>query len=463
MRTLSPRTRGVERWGAALAGVVALLAASPACVHQGSGLAGTDGGKVVPGESFTLTEQAEVVAVLTAACAGCAWGEKGREAAVLALRVDGRYAQDVPLVQGRGPAVYRVQLGTLDAGQHTLDAHVDPASASGARGVTADVAFERVPHGSPEHIALAHAPILHQRANAVGRFTDVPLLMYYEVEPLPAGRRLRYTVIFSNEDGGTPPDRLMATWGRVTDIELVYAVDLDAAGAIVRDVFQGPDHEMVPFSGRREGRHPLLWVVTDNNMVSDRGRTWRRHRPAPQRFDLTGVSRETVMDAHPWTYRVMSEEVRREGRVGEGARPGSERIPDPRRFAFVEACGEVHDAQVAFDVAVREGGRPAWVASDAANPRFRVARSGCFRAAVALPREAPSAAVEAIRWRAHTRPPGKGEAALPPGAGWARLTRVNRLFRLGDDYTPGPDLMRWTGEARLSGEGSPLELTLGAR
>jgi len=81
---------------------------------------------------------------------------------------------------------------------------------------------------------------------------------------------------------------------------------------------------------------------------------------------------------------------------------------------------------------------------------------------VALPRDTPPAAVQAIRLRAHTRPPAQGERALPPGAGRARLTRVNRLFRLAGDYTPGPDLVRWSGEARLAGEGAGFELTLDA-
>jgi hypothetical protein len=458
VRNLSRRTLRAKRWAGGIVRGLALVAAWPAGVHHGSGLAGADDKSGVQGESFTLTEPAEVVAVLTAACAGCAWGVKGREAAVLALKVDGRYSQDLPLVQGAGPAVYRVLLGDLAAGTHTLEATLDPASAPGARGVTVEVAFERVPAGAREHVALAHAPILHQRANAVGRFTDVPLVMYYEVEPAGAGRRLSYTVIFSNEDGGTPPDRLMATWGRLTDIELVYSVELSAEGAVVREVYQGRDHKMLPFSGAREGRHPLLWVVTDNNMVSDRGRTRRRHRPAPQRFDLAGVSREAVMDAHPWTYRVMSEEVLREGRVVEGARPGSEKIPDPRRYAFVEACADVHEARLAFDVAWPGTEGLEWVASDAAGPRYRVARSGCFRAAVALPRDASPLPIHAIRLRAHTRPAAPGEPAPPPGAGWARVTRVNRLFRLGHDFLPGPDLLTWTGDARLSTEGTPLEL-----
>jgi hypothetical protein len=431
-----------------------------ACARSGARLADAEDATIVRDARFVLAGPAEVVAVVRAECEACSWGEKGREAAVLAVRVDGRYSQDLPLAQGRGPGVYRVLLGRLEAGAHALEAAIDPLSAPGARSMSAEVAFEVTPEGAADHAALAHAPILHQRSNAVGRFTDVPLLMYYEVEALPSGTRLDYSVVFSNEDGGTPPDRLMATWGRLTDIELVYSVELDAKGAIAREVYQGKDHEMLSFAGQREGRHPLLWVVTDNNMLSDRGRTTRRHRPAPQRFDLRDVSREAVMDAHPWTYRVMSAEVEREGRVAEDARPGSEKVPDPRRFLFLEACGEVKDAQLAFDVGIRHGGRLEWIASDGEKPRFRVARSGCFRAAVALPRGA-HAAVQALRVRAHTRPPAKGEEALPPGAGAARLTRVNRLFRLTGDYAPGPDLVRWTGEALLHGEGPGVELPVG--
>ena len=447
-----------RRWRAVpVVASAALLAGAPA----GPRRVDAQGSTVVRDVRLTLAEPAEVVASITATCQACAWGEKGREAAVLAIRVDGRYSQDLPLVQGHGPAVYRVLLGRLEAGAHTFEATLDPHSAPSAGAVSAEVAFEPVPDGAPEHVALAHAPILHQRANAVGRFTDVPLLMYYEAHALPSGTRLDYSVVFSHEDGGTPADRLMATWGRVSDIELVYTVELDANGAIVREAYQGKDHAMPPFAGRRERRHPLLWVVTDNNMSSDRGRTTRRHRPAPQRFELKDVSREAVMDAHPWTYRVMAEEVRREGRVDPSAPPASGKIPDPRRFVFLEACAEVHDATLSFDLGVRHEGARRWVSSDAADARFRVARSGCFRAAVALPHPATAADVQAIRLRAHTRPPRKGEAALPAGTGRARLTRVNRLFMLGDEDAPGEDLLRWTGEAPLAGEGAGVELPVG--
>ncbi len=97
------------------------------------------------------------------------------------------------------------------------------------------------------------APIVYARPNTVGKFTDLPLLMWYEIAPTPRGRQYRYSVIFSNEDGGTQTDRLMATWGRTTDIEFVYGVELDDSGRILAEEFQGPGHEVPAFKGQHEG------------------------------------------------------------------------------------------------------------------------------------------------------------------------------------------------------------------
>ena len=95
--------------------------------------------------------------------------------------------------------------------------------------------------------------------------------MWYEIVPTARGRQYRYSVIFSNEDGGTQTDRLMATWGRTTDIEFIYGVEVDGSGQDRRRGIPGPGHEVPAFKGQHEGRHPLLWVSTDNNMVSESG------------------------------------------------------------------------------------------------------------------------------------------------------------------------------------------------
>jgi hypothetical protein len=251
----------------------------------------------------------------------------------------------------------------------------------------------------------------------------------------------------------------MATWGRATDIELVYAVELDPAGLVRREEYQGEDHVFAAFAGRKVGRHPVLHVVTENNMLRDRGRATPRLAPAPVPFPLDGVSREAVMDAHPWTYRVSGQEVRREGLVASA--PGRKRIRDPRRFAYVEACAEVADARIAFDVGLGRGDGLRWYASDERGEDFRVGRGGCFRAAVTLPGGSSVDEVVALRFRAHTRPPARGERPLPRGSGSARLHRVNRLFGLGPDDTPGQSLFRWSAGADLRPEGDPLVLRLG--
>ena len=107
------------------------------------------------------------------------------------------------------------------------------------------------------YLALAHAPFIYERPNASGRFTDVPVFMWYESEETEStARRFRYSVIFTNEDGGTPADRLMATWGRTTDIEYVYSVLMDSTGAIQGEDIQGPEHKILPFDGKREASSP---------------------------------------------------------------------------------------------------------------------------------------------------------------------------------------------------------------
>jgi hypothetical protein len=423
-------------------------------------------------QPFTLQAPSEVIVLLEASCPGCSWERKGREAALLAVEVDGRYSQHLALTRGARPSEYRLALGGLAAGAHRLRIALDrartPRKVAGA--AVLRVTVRPVPAGSPEHLALAHAPFVYARPGTVEAASDLPLVSWYESEPrAEGGTRLRYSVVFSNEDGGTPPDRLMATWGRLTDIEYLYGVDLDAGGAVVSSEFQARDHKLLPFAGRREGTHPLLYVVTVNNMVDDHGASEVRFAPAPTRFDLAGVSREVVMDRDPWTYRVSAQEVRREGRVSERARPGGKRIPDPRRFATLEACAPAQDATVAFDVGVRGPEGLRWFASDGGLPEFRIARSaihfptGCFRGAVALPAGTVSSDLAALRLRAFTRRPGKDEPPLPAGAGRVRLTSVNRLFLLTAEDEPGPNLLEWRGDQPLAPEGPPFEIPIGTK
>lgn len=401
--------------------------------------------------TFETARPAEAVADVIVRCDRCAWDVEGREAVMLTVSLDGRYVQHLPVLR-TGRAEYRILLGRVEPGTHALkldeDRELSARELGGGSAATIEsIAIHQVVEGSPEHRALSLAPFIYARPNTVTRFTDVPVFMWYEVEPTRRGTRYRYSVVFTNEDGGTPADRLMATWGRTTDIEYLYSVEVDRRGEILGDDMQGPDHKILPFRGTREARHPLLWVVTDNNMVLDEGSTRVRYAPAPVAFPLQNVSREAVMDAHPWQYGVMAMELEREGKVKPDGSPGHGVIPDPRRFVYLEACGEAGDAEIAFAVQARDE----WISSDRGLPEYRIRRDGCFRAAIPLPDRVSGADIRVVRAQAFPRE-GKAAGAV------ARVTRINKMFMLDDRYEPGSSLLSWQGSAVLKPNGPGLEI-----
>lgn len=425
----------------------------PGAVLLAAALAAAGCGRALDGSlvetAFTSSEDTQVVARIAAGCDECDWAKAGSEAVVLAVTLDDRPPVHVPLFRSRG-IEYRVLLGSVASGSHTVRIHEDAdLTAAALRGRSAarwDARIEQITAADSEHRPLSLAPFIYARPDTVGEFTDVPLLMWYEIEPTDRGTRYRYSVIFSNEDGGTPADRLMATWGRTTDIEYLYSVEIDAKGSILSEDMQGPKHEILGFKGKREGTHPLLWVSTENNMVLDTGTTSVRYAPAPVLVNLDKVSREVVMDANPWTYEVMAKELAREGKIVAEAAPGNGVIPDLRRFVFIEACGEAGTNAIAASVNV--GG--AWYSSDRGVAEYRVVRDGCFRAAIPLPDTANAREVSAIRFHAHARQDR-------PSSG-SRISRVNRVFSLDERSVPDASVFKWEGAAALKAGGPPLEI-----
>src|SRR6266536_2145301 len=133
-------------------------------------------------QAFTLARAGEATATLRARCPACDWSSPTRTAAMLVLDVDGRDPRNLLLYRGEGPAEYAVSLGGLRAGVHRLRVRLDPrATARDVRSATVeDVRVDVTTAEAPEYPALAHAPVLHPRPNAVGRFTDVPLVLWYE-------------------------------------------------------------------------------------------------------------------------------------------------------------------------------------------------------------------------------------------------------------------------------------------
>lgn len=391
--------------------------------------------KPLAAETFNLTEEMEVGLEIEALAPGASWGRQGAEAPALLIFVDGAHNQDLLLWAGAESFSYRVMLGRLPKGKHTVSLALNTArSAPGAR--RAEVKSLRPllfatarEAGSmdEEQLALAHSPILYARANTIDRFTDIPLLMYYEIlREAPNDLVVRYTAIFTNEDGGTQTAALMARWGRATDIEWVYQLRLRDR-KIIEETYQGVKHETKFFAGSRAvGRHPLLAVASDNNNFSDLACSAVRFAPLPMRARLESATRESVMDMHPQTYRVMTEELLREERISD-APSDINAIADPREYLYLEAVSEQEGAALAFDVKVT--GQPQLFATDMGQPPLRIERSGYFRTSVRLPKGVSPAMIETITARCEAR--GKASGA----AGCKRL-KLTRALMLDQSYMP---------------------------
>lgn len=399
----------------------------------------SQGATPLAAETFDLADEGEVGCEINARSVGASWRRRGAEAAALLIKVDGEYNQDLLLWAGDEPFTYRVMLGRLPKGRHVVSVELNAArSAAGAR--RAEITLLRpVPlQLSPkagdaaqaeDALAGSYSPVLYARANTIDRFTDVPLLMYYEVERQAANELLvRYTVIFSHEDGGTPSPALMARWGRVTDIEWVFQLRV-RDGRIIEETYQGVEHETKNFTGARtHGNHPLLAVASDNNNFSDLACSAVRYAPLPVRARFDRSSRESVMDAEPWTYRVMAEELERERRISDASTDGNS-IADPRNYLYIEAYGEQKGAALAFDVRLKADAQI--YRSDLGDRRLRIDRSGYFRTAVRLPAATLPAAIAAITARCES-------TAQPTGERSCQRVELIKAFMLDRDYTPRP-------------------------
>jgi hypothetical protein len=407
-------------------------------------------------ESFDLAADAEVGLEIEARSPGASWARAGSEAAALVVLVDGAYNQDLLLWAGDELFRYRVALGRLPRGRHKVAVALNAArSAAGARRAEVralrPLVFGRSQSaeaaGEEEHFALAHSPVLYARANTIDHFTDIPLLMYYEVLHEASGETVyRYTVVFTNEDGGTQTAALFARWGRGTDIEWVYELRA-RAGRVVEETFQGVRHETKHFKGQRTGgEHPLLADASENNNFSDLACSAVRFALLPVRARLEAATRESVMDMFPQTYRVMTEELLREGRISETP-SDINTVADPREYLYVEAASEQEGAAVAFDVRLK--GRAEPFSSDASEPRLRIERSGYFRTAVRLPKNVAPEAVESVTARCHSHP------SSASGGACKRLKLV-RVLTLGPDFAPRSLFLRERPEVSLTAGESKL-------
>lgn len=374
------------------------------------------------GQSIHLEKPAEAVASLTMSAAGAAGG-------IADVILDGRAAFQVLLFAGVERHTYEVFLGRLAAGEHRLQI-------GRKAGLEVHAIQLRSAAGDP---MAAHAPVLYARPDTAGRFSDVPLLIYCERHDGDGRPMLEYSVIFSNEDGGTSTRALMARWGRTTDIEYVYRVWLKADGSPARATIQSRGHKEIEFTGAREQWHPVLMPVTENNMVAPAGGgSPLRFQLAPVGVDLRSASRESVMDQHPWTYRVMAEELEREGKLRRYGTVDGHKISDPRNYLYLEMTVANRDSRIA--ALVKLAGEEHWSASHLGRVDYAIERDGIARTAIELPPGTSPGQVAAFGFECLVEPARKDRPA--PVAGECRLERVHKAFFLDGGYRPGPSFWR---------------------
>jgi hypothetical protein len=404
---------------------------------------------------------------ITAAAPGTDWGAAGRESAVLTVRVDGRYSQDVVLFAGAQRFTYDVALGRLDRGRHRVTVAFDRAkSPPGARG--ADVKRLRPSVAARDDLAARYAPILYGRdlPEIPGRYennaTDVPLLAYHTIATGADGNTtIEYTMIWSNEDGGTNTPALMARWGRTTDIEWIYRVVLDPAGRIVSEQYQAPNHETKTFTGAKEGLHPLLVNVTSNNnleQVTDPAAStgYRFFLPATATLPANRA-REAVMDANPWTYQITAEEIAREGELEPIPSPDTPAVSDQRNYLFAEVDKDTSypappasGTWVGTALAVRLRGGDRWYTSHHDVPDWSIQRDDPAATTVELPPGTTSDDVAAIKAIAVPVAKTSDPPAPAPADYTIHVRRLNRGFLLGEDHLPQPSFVAWEGDAVLT-------------
>jgi hypothetical protein len=408
---------------------------------------------------FVVRTPGEALVDLRAVAPGTDWAAPGAESAVVSISVDGRYATDL-VVSGRQPLRRQLALGRLAAGIHQLRLRfASERSAAASRLVRLDsVRVATYAPNSPDYLVLRHAPVVYGRdlpelgnpyQNAV---TDTPLIAWHETAPAatPGHQVLTYSVVWSNEDGGTNTPALMARWGRTTDIEWVYSVEVDERGARVPDsgVYQAANHQTLRFTGRYEDDHPLLETCTVNNNMCD-------VVDDPMRFFLSALqtrpadqAREHLMDTNPWTYQVMAKEMIREGKIEppSAAAPLTPEVSDQRNYLYAvikktTAAPNGGPSWVGVALGVRLAGGSTVYLSNHVDPTWSIQRDDPAATTVEL---LAGATVEDItEISAHRVVVGADTGAD------VHVTAVKRGFFLTTDYLPQQSFLAWTGDVVL--------------
>lgn len=420
-------------------------------------------------KTFTVSSSGEALLDLTAIAPGVDWSKKGQESAVITLTLDGKYNQDIVLFMGQQKFTYQVALGHVEPGVHTLKAALNlDKSPEGAKQVNIiKMDTNVVSSDSEDALAYRFSPILYGRnlPNIPGayenNYTDVPLMMYHTQSKNANGNiTIEYTVICSNEDGGTNTPALMARWGRTTDIEWIYRVTLDPNHKVISEKYQSPGHGTVDFDGLKEQDHPLMYTSTSNNNFSaikagDTTSGYRFFLNASQKLP-SNRTREYIMDQNPWSYQVMAKEMIREGKIEPISNPDSQEVSDQRNYLYVEFNKTTSPANgsagVGTAIGVKLKGDPTLYISNHNVPDWSITRDNPAATTVELPAGTTTSDIESIQAIAVPFDSNPNDAINPPANYQITVKDVNRAFMLDSDYKPQASLMEWHGTQVLTAQ-----------
>ena len=407
--------------------------------------------------TFHRGRKGEAFLSATVSARGVSWAQRKNESAVVSVYVDGHYATDI-VIMSSSPANREFALGKLGQGRHTLRLHYAAAKSRSRAGVAklAHLRVTTVRPSSPAYAAARYAPVLYGRALKAlgGRFqnnrTDTPLVAWHQTLPAakPGHSVIEYSVIWSNEDGGTNTPALMAEWGRTTDIEWVYRVEVDAHGKRVpgSGVIQAANHVTKKFRGKYDGTHPLIQTCTSNNNVCDKVTDPMRFALSTREVLPSSRPREHEMDVHPWTYQVMAREMIREHQIEAPSDPLTVGVGDQRTYLYVavdhDTAPSSSAASIGLAVDVRLKLDPTVYESNHDITGWTILRDGPAATTVELPVGTRPVDVESISVR--RVPVGTDDDST------LTVTRLQRAFFLRSGYRPESSFAAWRGSAILT-------------
>ncbi len=299
--------------------------------------------------SFEAGQVGQAVAVISLSSPDADWGLAGSESVVVQYAIDGQARGTTVVYGGAAETDYRIQLGHVEAGRHTVtlkhDKKRSPADQSPL--VIHGLSVEVIGAADARYDAIRYAPMLlgfdddlnPGNGHPGNALSDVPVIMHVDTEQGAGKTTYDYTVIWSNEDGGTGyfPEVLMALWGRPHDIETIFSVEVADSGELLSMRYRSDEAGTWPaFTGAFQGSHPVLRIYTQNGLIADDGDSRIRFAIYPFSYDASVGARQRALMLDPVSYVVGAKEFVREAKTENDARPWTLKPSDLRNYLFLE-------------------------------------------------------------------------------------------------------------------------------